>query len=339
MVIVFGASGFIGSYLVDALHRQGVQVIAVDTANEGEEHYRRLGVSFLHVDITQEALFSRLPSHGVDAAINLACVQPANVSKKNYSARAYMEVNAMGNLNILEYCRKAMVPKIIIATSHRNTKGLWAKGKKIKEEDGRAPEFTGEYAMFGISESAAEDCVEHYTREYGIQGIVFRLPPVYGYGPHTIIFKNGKRTVTGFQRFIDSAKKGDPIEIWGDPDTARDIIYIKDVVQAFILALGSQKASGLYNISSGVGLSLRRQALETLEIFGTPETAGKLIFRPEKPNSIDPFLYDNSRAKRDFGWSPAYSFKDLLLDYQEEMESRRFDYLVKKREKLLEQGS
>ena len=190
---------------------------------------------------------------------------------------------------------------MIIATSHRNTKGLWKEGKKIREEEGRAIEFTGEYAMFSISESAAEDCVEHYNSEYGLQGIVFRLSPVYGYGPHTVIFKNGEETTTGFQAFIDQAVSGKPIEIWGNPDIGRDIIYVKDVVHAFILALNNTTAKGLYNICSGRTLSLKQQAEETLKVFGKNEGKHEIIFRPEKKNSIDPFLYDNTKGRKRAG--------------------------------------
>ena len=338
MIIVFGAAGFIGSYLVDELHRSGHTVIAADISDAAQQHYLQLGVSYINIDIAKKDHFNRLPTSDVDAVINLACVQPANISKKTYSSSAYVEVNTIGALNILEYCRTSGIQKIITATSHRNTEGLWRDGRLITETDGRAPAFTGEYAMFSISESAAEDCIKHYSEEYGMQGIIFRLPPVYGYGPHTIIFKNGICTVTGFQVFIDRAVKGEPIEIWGNPDVARDIIYVKDVVRAFTLALQSKAAIGLYNISSGVGLSLRRQVQETIDLFGTDNYQSKVIFKPEKDNSIDPFLYDNSKAKRDFNWSPEYCFKDLLLDYQKEMKSKRFEYLIKKRELLHEKN-
>jgi len=47
---------------------------------------------------------------------------------------------------------------------------------------------------------------EHYRVQYGLNCIIFRLPPVYGYGPHTEIFKDGKPLKTGFQIFIDNAK-------------------------------------------------------------------------------------------------------------------------------------
>ncbi|MBF0233061.1 MAG: NAD(P)-dependent oxidoreductase [Desulfamplus sp.] len=333
-VLVVGAAGFIGTYLIDELLKNQFNVLAADINDIGRTHYEQQGVPFEIIDITNKHDIQQLPDQGIDTVINLACVQPANVSKEMYNPVDYINVNVIGTLNLLEYCRISKIPKMIIATSHRNTKGLWKEGKKIREEEGRAIEFSGEYAMFSISESAAEDCVEHYNCEYGLQGIVFRLSPVYGYGPHTVIFKNGEKITTGFQAFIDQAASGRSMEIWGNPDIGRDIIYVKDVVNAFILALNNTTAKGLYNICSGQTLSLKQQAEETLKVFGKNKGDHEIIFRPEKQNYIDPFLYDNGKAERELGWSPKYSFSDLLMDYKKEMESGRFQYLIEKRRQM-----
>jgi len=333
-VLVVGAAGFIGTYLIDELLKNHFRVLAIDNNEIGRSHFEKQGVTFDLIDITNNQDIQKLSDQAIDAVINLACVQPANVSKEMYNPVDYINVNVVGTINLLEYCRISKISKMIIATSHRNTKGLWKEGRKIREDEGRSIDFSGEYAMFSISESAAEDCVAHYSSEYGIQGIVFRLSPVYGYGPHTVIFKNGVETITGFKSFIDQASSGRPIEIWGDPDIGRDIIYIKDVVNAFVLALSSTTAKGLYNICSGRTLSLKQQAEETLKVFGKKEGDHEIIFRPERKNSIDPFLYDNGKAKRELGWSPKYSFSDLLMDYKMEMESGRFQYLVEKRRQM-----
>jgi UDP-glucose 4-epimerase len=335
-ILVVGAAGFIGTYLIDELLKNHFQVLAADIDDIGKAYYEQQGVPFEIIDVRNKDDVGRLPDRGFDAVVNLACVQPANVSKEMYDPVDYINVNVVGTLNLLEYCRRSQIPKMIIATSHRNTRGLWKEGRKIREDEGRAIDFAGEYAMFSISESTAEDCVEHYNCQYGLQGIVFRLSPVYGYGPHTVIFKNGVKTTTGFQTFIDQTVSGKPIEIWGEPDVGRDIIYVKDVVNAFIIALNNTTAKGLFNICSGRTLSLRQQAEETLKVFGTNEEQQKIIFRPEKQNSIDPFLYDNGRAERELGWTPGYTFHDLLIDYKNEMESGRFQYLVAKRQQMLE---
>jgi UDP-glucose 4-epimerase len=331
MVVVFGAGGFIGTYLVDRLVADGFDVIATDISRKGEAYYKKQGIPFVRLDITREKEFDALPETGVSAVVHVACLQPANVSEQEYDPKEYMKVNALGMINILEYCRRNKVPKILYTSSHLEVaEGLWEPGRYIREDAPRAINYTGEYAMYIISQNVAVDCVAHYSQNYDIKGIVCRVPPVYGYGPHIEIFKNGKPVKTGFKIFIENAVAGKPLEVWGDCKKGRDIIYVKDVVSAIILALKSDKASGLYNIASGRPLSLEEEAKGIISVFSSREHPSEIIYRPDKPNSIKPFLYDISKAKKELGWSPKYSFKEMLLDYKKEMESGRFNFLLKK---------
>lgn len=337
-ILVFGAAGFIGTYLVDELLHEGYDVVVSDISNVGREYYADKRVSYVNIDITEKRDFDRLESHNFDAVVHLAAWQPANVGEKNYDPKDYINVNVIGTLNILEFCREKGVERIIYASSHRNTQALWAANKAIREDDGRGIKYSGEYAMFSISESAAQDCIEHYGAQYGLRTIVFRLPPVYGYGPHTEIYKDGKPIKTGFQIFIEKAMACQPLEIWGDANVGRDIIYVKDVVSAFMKAVESATASGLFNITSGKYLTLREQA-ETIakEFWGSSESP-KIVERPDLPNGMDAFLYDNSKARRELGWCPKYSFADMLADYKAESESRKHEYLVNKRKQMFNQS-
>jgi len=338
MVLVFGAAGFIGTYLIDELLKNNYKVMASDISDIGEGYYKELGIPFIKLDITDKSGFDKLSGMKFDAVINLACVQPANVSLKKFNPVDYIRVNTIGTLNVLDFCKRENVGKFIYVCSHRNTQAMWYKGQPIKEEDGRAIKYTGEYSMFSISESAAQDCVEFYSNEYGVKSLIFRLPPVYGYGPHTEIFLGGKPIKTGFQIFIDNATACKPLEIWGDSDKGRDIVYVKDVTSAFIKALKSDNAAGLYNITSGRMFTLREQAEIIAEIFWGNNSKPDIIERPEIPNTIDSYVYDISKAKKDFGWFPQYDFKSMLIDYQKEKESNRFSYLLDKRRMMLDEG-
>jgi UDP-glucose 4-epimerase len=337
-IIVFGASGFIGTYLIDELLSQGHDVTASDISDAGREYYTHKSVRYINVDITKKEDFERLEKKKYDVVVHLAACQPANVDEKKYDPKDYINVNVIGTLNILEFCRQNEVDKIIYASSHRNTQGLWAANKAIREDDGRGIKYSGEYAMFSIAESAAQDCVAHYQAQYGLTGIIFRLPPVYGYGPHTEIFKDGKPLKTGFQIFIEKAVACQPLEVWGDAEVGRDIIYIKDVVSAFMKAIDSPTASGLFNITSGKYLTLREQAETIAKLFWGSSGPSKIVERPEKPNGMDAFLYDISKAKRELGWSPQYSFIDMLTDYKKESESKKHEYLVDKRKQMFKQS-
>ena len=335
-VLVFGASGFIATYLIDELLNQGWKVTATDISDIGREYYKNKDVRYINVDITKKSDFDALDKSKYDAVIHLAACQPANVGQEKYDPRDYINVNVIGTLNILDFCKQNQVGKIIYASSHRNTQGLWSANKAIREEDGRGIKYDGEYAMFSISESAAQDCVMHYQAQYCLKGIIFRLPPVYGYGPHTEIFKDGKPIKTGFQIFIEKAMACQPLEIWGDADVGRDIIYIKDVVSAFMKAIDNPTASGLFNITSGNYLTLRAQAKTIAALFWGSNTQPIIIERPDKSNGMDSFLYDINKAKKELNWSPMFTFEDMLIDYKLEMESKRHEYLLIKRKTMLQ---
>ena len=334
-ILVFGAGGFMGTYLIDALSKLNFDITASDISDVGNEYYKEKNIPYIHLDITKSEEFKKLPQIPFDAVIHLAATQPANVSAKNYDPKDYINVNVSGTLNILEFCRKNKAVKLIYASSHRNTQGLWVNNKAITEEEGRAIKYDGEYAMFSISESAAQDCVLHYNAQYGLQGIIFRLPPVYGFGPHTEIFKDGKPIKTGFQIFIDNAKACKPIEVWGNSSKGRDIVYVKDVIAAFLKAINNIHAKGLFNITSGKRLTLREEAETIAKVFWAGDSKPIIIEKPEKENNIDNFLYDNSKAKQELDWTPKYSFEDMLYDFIKEGDNNTFGYLIENRKKML----
>lgn len=333
-ILVFGAAGFIGTYLIDELLKQGHEVLASDISALGQKYYQHHQIPYFPIDITKEADFKKIEGQTFDAVIHLAALQPANFSNEKYQPKDYININVVGTTNILEFCRNNKVGKIIYASSHRNTSGMWHKNKPIKEEDGRAQQYEGEYSMFSISESAAQDCVEFYRNQYGFKGIIFRLPPVYGYGPHLEIFKDGKPIMTGFQTFIENAIACKPLEIWGDPDVGRDIIYVKDVVSAFVQAINLESAEGLYNITSNYSLTLREQVKTIAKVFWGDNTEPKIIEVPEKPHRMDSFVYDNSKAKRELNWKLEYDFEKMLIDYKKERDKNKFGFLLEKRKDM-----
>ncbi len=330
MIIVTGATGFIGTYLVDELVKNRFKVIATGRRASGEEYYSRLDIPFVKLDVTDEDEFGKLPTKDVEAVIHLATLLPANV--KQCDAVDYVRVNLIGTLNVLEYCRRNGIKKNVSTTTHSDVQNYWKYGKPIPDDAVKSFKYTGDHAMYVISKNAAVDCIEHYNQEYGMQGIVFRLPAVYGYGPHSSIYVDGKYHKTGFEIFIENAISCEPLEVWGNPDISRDMVYVKDVVSAFVQALKSDKAIGLYNIATGIPVSLAEQARLTIEVFSSKDKKSEIIYRPEKP-SIAPYLYDIAKAKNDFCYEPKYSFKELLVDYKKEMVQKRFKHLIERSNK------
>lgn len=336
MIIVMGASGFIGMYTVERLIADGKQVLATGRNEKMKPMLEKMGASFMTLDITNKEDYKKLPTEGVEGVLLLAGLLPANVNvdiTKDENAEAYFEVNVIGTINVLEYCRKNGIRKVIGCSSYSDVAGAWKEGYAIKETEPRDYHLSGDHAVYVISKNAANDVMEYYNQQHGLQCAWFRFPPVYGVGPHSTIYVNGKSYKSGIQTFIERAQAGEDIELWGNPHIKRDIVYVKDVARAFSMALDSDKTYGLYNMTSGTELDLEDQAKAVIEVFG-PDKGSKIVYRPDKPNHTPSFLFDMTKAREDFAFVPEYTnYIDMMKDYKEELESGRWEILTERSNK------
>lgn len=334
MVIVIGATGFIGMYTVEKLISEGYDVLATGRNKVMMQQLKDMGAAGVELDITNKDDFNKLPTENVEGVILLAGLLPANAKvdiTKDENAADYFTVNVNGTINVLEYCRKNGIKKVVSTCSYADVFGSWEKGVALKETEPRNFRYTGDHAVYVISKNAANDVMEYYNQQHGMQCASFRLPPVYGVGPHSEIYVNGKYYKTGIQTFIENAESGADIEIWGDPHISRDIIYVKDVARAFVLALQSDKTNGLYNMTSGTELELEDQVKAVIDVF-TKSKRSEIVYRPDKENNTPSFLFDMTKAKNDFGFIPEYtSYHEIMIDYKKELESGRWNSFVNSR--------
>ncbi|MBQ9518729.1 MAG: NAD(P)-dependent oxidoreductase, partial [Firmicutes bacterium] len=195
MYIIIGATGFIGFYTVEKFLAEGERVIAAGRNKKLGKALENMGAEFTKLDITNKDDFAKLPTQDVDGVILLAGLLPANVKvdiNVDDVVDKYFDVNVNGTVNVLEYCRKNGIKKLISATSYSEVAGAWKKGYAIKETEPRNFFFTGDHAAYIISRNAACDVMRYYNEQHGMQCAWFRFPPVYGVGPHSVIYVNGK---------------------------------------------------------------------------------------------------------------------------------------------------
>ncbi len=333
MILIIGATSFIGMYTTEAFLKAGYKVIGTGRNKVLGNRLVEMGAEFIPLDITNKSQFETLPNNNVDAVIILAGLLPAHCSADlvdEENAADYFEVNVIGLINILEYCRKHGIRKVIGNCSYSDVSDSWGKGKVITEAEPRGFKFTGDHAVYVISKNAANDVMEYYNQQHNMQCAWFRFPPVYGVGPHGTIMVNGKAYKSGIATFIDNAIAGNDIEIWGDPNITRDIIYVKDVADAYVKASQSDMTYGLYNMTSGVGVGLEEQVKVIIDLF-TKDKRSNIIYRPEKTNNTPSYLYSMDKARNDFDFVPQYSdFRVMMTDYKNELESGRWELLEKR---------
>jgi UDP-glucose 4-epimerase len=326
MIVVIGASSFIGTYLIEELLSQGRDIFATGHNNLNPEYYEDRNIDYAQVDVRRKQDFERLPKKGVEAVVLLASMMPNN--DKECLPQPYVDINITGTLNVLEYCRIASAKKMIYGHSHKDVAGLWSCGRSITEDDRPSIIYSSSHAVYTISKIAAVNLVEHYHQAHHVTGISFRFAAVYGYGPHTEYYAGGNITIPKLTVFIRNAVKGKPIEIWGNPRKGQDVVYVKDVAGAIIKAIDSHKAQGLYNITSGAITTLEDEAETVREVFCSPGRRSEIIYRPDKPDMPATYLYDIGKAKRDLNYEVCYSLKSMLMDMKHEMELKRFPHLI-----------
>jgi UDP-glucose 4-epimerase len=313
MIIVTGAAGFVGRYLVDQLIKDGFEVLATARSQAGEQYYKKQGVPFINLDVSNEEDFAKLPKQGVEAVVHVAALLLIDVG--SWKPKDYFNVNSVGTYNVLEYCRQNKVKKVVYAMTHSDVNR--AKEVIITEETPR--KFGGTYGVgnsvpFIASKIAASTFIEIYDRDRVLDGIVLRLANIRGYGSRDTYYN------CVFHQFVQKALKSEPIEIWGEHKTVRDLIYVKDIVGAFIQAIKSDKAHGLYNIGSGKGLTIEDEAKAIIKVFSPPGKPSKLVYRPdiEEVRKVS-CIFNISKAKRELGWEPHYSYEEAMVDYKKEM--------------------
>ncbi len=150
MYIIIGASSFIGVYTVEEFLKQGCEIIVTGRNNKFKEHYDKLGVDYINLDLVNKKDFDLLPKENVDGVILLSGLLPANSNvdlENEENAADYFEVNTIGTINVLEYCRKNNINRVISTCSYADVRGAWGK-KAITEEEPRDFIYEGDHAVY-----------------------------------------------------------------------------------------------------------------------------------------------------------------------------------------------
>ena len=319
MILIIGATGYIGRYLSSYLNEKGYDVLALGRSAKVKPFFDENGIPFQYFDLNDHSSFDKLPKN-IDAIVDLS----ARIAEHEASVEDFFSLNTMGVYKVLEYAHTHNIKKVIITSSHKvynDVKGM--DGIPISESV--YPSFTGDHTPYIISKIAAENFVEYYNKDFGLNSIALRLTGVHGYGEllgH--LNSDGSYKKSAFEIFFESAIRGETIYVWGNQNIKRDHIYVKDVVTAIEASINVSNAKGIFNIASGVGYSQYEEALALVKIFST-EKKSEIICCPDKPGLTSGYIYDISKAKRELGWAPKFtSLYDLYDDYKKEWKAKKF---------------
>lgn len=225
-VLVTGAKGFVGTYLVDALLREGAEVTGLSTDGNGAQ---KEGLRWVAGDITRPASLEGL-CRDVDLVYHLAAISNVDASIKNPIRT--IETNTMGTANVLEEARKSGVKKFVYVSS-AHVYGV----PQYLPIDEKHPVVPRE--AYAASKIAAENVVRAYGNSYGMEYAILRPFNMFGPGQDTSFLIPG---------VIDQALKNRVIKV-GNTEPTRDFLYIEDAIKAFLIV--GDKGTGVFNIGSG----------------------------------------------------------------------------------------
>ena len=318
-VVVFGATGNLGAHISVHLHKLGYDFIPVGHRKNDNGFFSDYGMPYYSVNIENEKDFEQLPQENIYAVLHFAGMLPAVMS--GFSATPYIQSIIQGTLNVLEYTRKVGAERILFPQTLFDIHHLFGSKVPIPADAQRqVPE--GDHWMYVIAKNAACDMIEHYYKEYGIKRFIIRLSRIYLYHPNPYTYTDGKKVLVSDRALIYKAIKGEPIEIWGDPNRLLETISIYDFLQIIEKALEAKVDGGIYNVGSG-GTTLEERIRGIVDVFCPEDKKSTITYCPEKQNSTQ-FVLDIQKTVFELGYEPKYSWHDYLLKFKEEMTTQPF---------------
>ena len=300
-ILVTGADGFIGSHLTEALVRSGHDVRAFVLYNSFNswgwlDHAERSVRDDLDVfagDI-RDPHGVKESMKGCDVVLHLAAL--IAIPYSYHSPDTYIDTNVKGTLNVLQAARELGGVKVI----HTSTSEVYGTARfvPITEEhplQGQSP--------YSASKIGADQLAYSFFASFGLPVTIVR--PFNTYGP-----RQSARAV--IPTIITQIASGQRRIKLGAVHPTRDFNFVLDSVAGFILAANSDAGIGeVVNFGSNYEISIGDTARLIAETMGAEieiDTDDKRL-RP-KDSEVERLWADNAKAKRLFGWEPAYGGRD-----------------------------
>ena len=302
-VLVTGASGFIGSHLVERLVNMGVNVnvfLKYNFKNDWgwiENTNIQKDINIFTGDIRDyDAVYSAVKN--VDIVFHLAAL--IGIPYSYISPLAYIKTNVEGTYNILQAARQNELDKIVI-TSTSETYGT-AQYVPIDENHplvGQSP--------YSASKISADQLSISYHRSFNLPVAIAR--PFNTYGP-----RQSARAI--IPTIITQILNGQKEIKLGNLSPTRDFNYVKDTVGGFLTIARCDETIGeATNICSNTEISMKETVDTIIDVIGCEVEIIKdeKRVRPNK-SEVDRLYGDNSKIQRLTNWRPHYNLKEGLKE-------------------------
>lgn len=300
-VLIFGAGGFVGSYLCKEFLNNGYKVSGTD---KGEESALPSEVDFYRTDLMQanevEKLIGQIQP---DIIVNLAAISSVGASWN--MPQTTMAINVIGALNIMEAARKSeQKPRILFVGS--------SEEYVISENPLDENTQLNANNPYGISKVTQEQFAKLYREQYGLK--IYCVRPFN----HTGIGQRDSFVLPSFCKQvaeIDKSGKDGKIQV-GNLKVKRDFSHVKDVVRAYRMIVESDNCNQIYNVGSGNAYSLE-DMLTYIIGLSNRHIEIEVDQNRIRPTDQPVICCDRSLIGKELGWEPQYNVYDALKEMYE----------------------
>ena len=297
--LISGGAGFIGSHLVDLLLMEGHEVTVLDNFSTGRpENLSHVAdqIRLIQCDLAFQGKWKE-EFHDVDWVFHLAAL--ADIVPSIQQPKAYFQSNVDGTFNVLQASQEHDVRRFIYAASSS------CYGIPDLYPTPETAEIRPQYP-YALTKRLGEEMVMHWAQIYELPALSLRFFNVYGPRSRT----SGTYGAV-FGVFLAQKLAGQPYTIVGEGNQTRDFTYVTDVAQAVLAAAKSERSGKLYNIGSGVTVSVNR----LVELLG-----GEKIHIPKRPGEPDCTYADITRIQQDLQWQPQVSIEQGVTEILENID-------------------
>ena len=312
--LVTGGAGFIGSHLVDALLDEGHAVRVLDDLSSGHRNNLPKQVELAEADVIDPAAVERA-FDGVDGCFHLAAI--ASVARSHREWLCTHQVNLTGTINVFDQARPSPHHREIPVV-YASTAAIYGNcgSFPVDEESPAAP-----LSAYGADKHACELHARVAGAVHGVPTVGLRFFNLYGPRQDPLSPYSGVISL-----FADRLLRGEPVEIFGDGEHARDFTYIHDAVGALLRAMPAANTSAfVFNVCTGKATSVRSLAQLMAELCGTELV---VHHRPARCGDIRISIGDPRRAAERLGFTAQTTLSDGLamtldlLGRNQEVEAR-----------------
>ncbi len=308
-ILITGIEGFVGAHLCRTLADAGDTVAGIHLAPPPAGLPARLHRG----DITDFALLKAvLSTEQPDAVIHLAAV--SSVSESENQLVGTFDINASGTLKLLEATRELSARARVLLVSSADIYGTPDSDEPRTEES--PPRPLSSYAMTKL---AAEEIGRYFQRVHGLDVVIIRPFSHTGPGQNPkFVFPSVARRIVEIERAAaarpDLTADERTIEL-GNVDVRRDYVDVRDVCQAYRLALAHCRAGEVYNVTSGRPIAIRT-GVEMLIRLARTEVTYRSVAHKLRPHDIRLSTGSGRKFEQATGWRPLIplerTFADLL---------------------------